>query len=147
MGLLKLVSTELVMPSKHLTSVTPFSSWPQSFPASESFPISLARHIRWPKYWSLSFSFRPFKEYSGLIPFRIDWFDLVAIQGTLKSFLQHHNLKASVLQWSAFFMVQFSYLYMTARKTVVLTLWTFVGIVMSLLFNMLSRFVTCRLPL
>ena len=146
MGLLKLVSTELVMPSKHLTSVTPFSSWPWSFSASESFPVSLACHIRWRKYWSCSFSIRPSNEYSVLISFRIDWFDLLAIQGTLKSFLQNHNLKASILQCSAFFMVQLSYLYMTARKILVLTLWTFVGKVMSLLFNKMSRFVIGFLP-
>ena len=134
-SLLKLTSIETVMPSKHLTSVTPFSSWPQSFPASESFPISLARHIRWPKYWSLSFSFRPFKEYSGLIPFRIDWFDLFAVQGTLKSLLQH-NSRLSVLWHVALF----------TGKTIALTIQTFVSKVMSLLFYMLSRFVIAFLP-
>ena len=97
--------------------------------------------IRWPKYWSFSFSISPSNEYSGLIPFRIDWFDLLATQGTLKNFLQHHSSKASVLQCSAFFMVQLSGTYMTTGKTTALTIRTFVSKVMSLLFNMLSRFV------
>ena len=100
-----------------------------------------ALHIRWPKCWSFSFSISPSNEYSGLISFRIDWFDLLAVQVALKSLLQHHSLTASILQGSAFFMIQLSHLYMTARKTIALTIWTFVGKVMSMLFNMPSRFV------
>ena len=102
--------------------------------------------IRWPKYWSFSFSFSPSIEYSGLISFRMDWLDLLALQGTLKSLLQHHSSKASILQRSGFFIVQLSHLYMTTGKTVVLTRWTFVSSVMSLLFNMLSRLVITFLP-
>ena len=122
------------------SSVIPFSSCLQSFPASGSFPVMLALRIRWPKYWSFSFSISPSSEYSGLISFRIDWFDLIAVQGTLKSLLQHHSSKASMLQHSASFMV---FLY---GKTRALTLWTFVGKVISLLFNTPSRFVTALLP-
>ena len=103
-------------------------------------------HIRWPKYWSFSFSNSPSNEYSGLVSFKVYWFDLLAVQGTLKSLLQHHNLKASVLWCSAFFMVQLSHLYITTGKTIALTIQTFVGKVMSLLFNMLSRFVVAFLP-
>ena len=103
-------------------------------------------HIRWPKYWSFSFNIRPSNEYSGLISFRIDWFDLLAVQGTLKSLLQHHGSKASFLQCSAFFRFQLSHLYMTTGKTIALARWTFVGKVMSLLFNMLSRLVITFLP-
>ena len=113
---------------------------PSIFPSIRVFSNESALHIRWPKYWRFTIS--PSNEYSGLISFRIDWFDLLAVQGTLKSFLQHHNSKASVLQCSAFFMVQFSHLDMTTRKTIALTIWTFVGKVMSLLCNMLSRFVS-----
>ena len=102
--------------------------------------------IRWPKYWSFSFSISPSHEYSGLISFRIDWFDLLAVQETLKSLLQHHSLKASTLQCSVFFIVQLSHLYMTTGKTITLTRWTFVSKAMSLLFNMLSRFVIAFLP-
>ena len=116
-------------------SITPFPSCPQSFPASGSFLMS-ALCIRWPKYWSFSIS--PSNEYSGLISFRIDWFHLLAVQGTLKSLLQHHSLKASVLWHSAFFTVQLSHPYMTTGKTIALTIQTWVGKVMSLLFNMLS---------
>ena len=104
------------------------------------FSSDLAVHIRWLKYWSFSFSISPFNEYSGLISFRTDWLDLLAIQGTLKSLLQNHNLKVSILQCSAFFMDQLSYQYMTIGKTIALTKWTFVSKVMSLLFNMLPRF-------
>ena len=121
-SLLKLMSIESVMPSNHLTLVTLFSSCPQSFPASGSFPGS-----RWPEYWSFSFSISPPNEYSGLISFRIDWFDLLAVQEILKSFLQHHSSKASVLQRSAFFMLQISHPYMTIGKTIALTIQTFVG--------------------
>ena len=121
------------------SSVTPFSSCPQSFPASV-FSDELALCIRWPKYWSFSFTISPSNEYLGLFSFRINCFDL-AVQETLKSLLQHHGSKASVLQCSAFFMVQLLHPYMTTRKTIALTIWTFVGKVMSLLSNMLSRFV------
>ena len=102
--------------------------------------------IRWPKYWSFSFSIRPSSEYSGLISFRVDWLDLLAVHGTLKSLHQHHSSKASILWCSAFFIVQLSHLYMTTGKTIALTRWTFVNQVMSLLFNMLSRLVTAFLP-
>ena len=121
------------------SSVVPFSSHLQSFPASGSFESVL--HIRWPKYWSLSFSISPSNVYSGLISFTIDWFDLLAVQGTLKSLLQHHSSKASILQCSAFSMVQLSHPYMATRKTIALTIQTFVDKVMSLLFNMVSRMV------
>ena len=102
--------------------------------------------MRWPKYWSFSFSISPSNEYSGFISFRIDWFDLLAVQGTLKSLLQHHSSKASILSCSAFFMVQLSHQYLTTRKTIALTKWTFASKVMSLLFNMLPRFVIAFLP-
>ena len=125
----------------------PFSSCPQSLPASESFPMSqLFACMRWPKYWSFSFSIIPSKEHPGLISFRMDWLDLLAVQGTLKSLLQHHSSKASILWCSAFFTVQLSHTYMTTGKTIALTRWTFVGKVMSLLFNMLSRLVITFLP-
>ena len=127
------------------SSAVPFSSCPQSFPASGSFPVSQLC-IRWSKHWSFSFSISPSNEYSGLISFRIDCFDLLAVQGTLKSLLQHHSPKASILQCSAFFRVQLSDPYMTTGKTITLTIWTFVGKVMSLLVNVLSRFVIAFLP-
>ena len=111
--------------------VIPFSFCLQSFPASGSFPMSLC--IRWPKYWSFSFNIIPFNEHPGLISFRMDWLDLLAVQGTLKSLLQHHSSKASILQRSAFFIVQLSHPYMTTGKTTALTRWTFVGKIMSLL--------------
>ena len=114
------------------------------FPSIRVFSNELALHIRWLKYWSFSFSISPSKENSGLISFRIDWLGLLAVQGALKSLPQHHNLEASVLQCSAFFMVQLSYLYMATGKTIALIIWTFVSTVMSLLFNMLSRFVHRR---
>ena len=129
-----------------------------SHPLSSPFPPSfnLSQHqglfsesvlpIKWPKYWSFRFSISPSSDYSGLIFFRIDWLNLLAVQGTLKSLLQHHSSKASTLQHSAFFMVQLSHLYMTTGKTIGLTRWTFVGKVMSLLFNMLSKFVITFLP-
>ena len=123
-----------------------FSSCLQSFPASESFPMSQFFAIRWPKYWSFSFSISPSNEYSRLISFRMDWLDLLAVQRTLKSLLQHHSSKASILQCSAFFIVQLSHPYMTTGKTKALTGWTFVNKVMSLLFNMLSRLVISFLP-
>ena len=137
-SLFKLKSMALVMPSNHLILCHPLLP-PSVFPSIRVFSNESALHIRWSKYWSFSIS--PSNEYSGLIPFGIDWFDLLAIQGTFKNFLQHHSSKASVLQCSAFFMVQLSRTYMTTGKTTVLTIQTFVSKVMSLLFNMLSRFV------
>ena len=134
------MSIELVMPSNHFILCCPFLILPSIFPSIRVFSNESVLHIRWPKYWSFSFSISPSNEYSGLISFRSDWLDLPAVQGTLKSLLQHHNLKASVLQCSALFMVQISHPYLTTGKTV-LTRWTFVGKVMSLLFNMLSRVV------
>ena len=118
------------------SSVISFSSYPQSFPASRCFPLS--QLFRWPKYWSFSFKISPTNEHPGLISLRMDWLDLLAVQGTLKSLLQHHSSKASILRCSAFFIVQLSHPYMTNGKTIALTRWTFVGKVMSLLFNMLS---------
>ena len=129
-----------------LSSVSAFCSGPQSFPASEFFPVSRLFESGKPKYWSFGFSISPSSVYSGLISFRIDWFDLLAVQGSLKSLLQHHSSKESILWRSAFFMVQLSYPYMTIGKTIALTRWTFVGKVMSLLFNMLSRWVITFLP-
>ena len=143
-NLLRVMSTESVMPSNNLILCHPFSSCTQSFPESGSFQMS-ALHIRWPKYWSFSFSMSPSNEYSRLVSFRIQWFDLLAIQGTLKSLLQHHSLKALILSCSAFFVVQ-SYQYITTGKTIALTMQTFVGKGLSLLFNMLSRFVIPFLP-
>ena len=119
--------------------VVPFSSCLQSFPASGSFPVSQTLCIRWPKYWSFSFSISPSNEHPGLISYRMDWLDLLVVQGTLKSRLQHHSSKASILWHSAFFIDQLSHPYLTTGKTIVLTRWTFVGKVMSLLLNMLSR--------
>ena len=121
------------------SSAVPFSFCFQSFATSESFPMSWLFTSGGSKYWRFSFSISPSNEYSGLISFRMDWFDLLAVQGTLKSLLQHHSSKASILQGSTFIMVQFSHLYMTTRKTIALTRRTFVGKVMSLLFNMLSK--------
>ena len=120
---------------------------PSIFPSIRVFLNESVLRIRWPKYWSFSFSLSPSNDYSGLISFRMDWFDLLVVQGTIKSLLQHHNLKASILQVSAFFMVQLSHLYMTTGKTIALTKWTFVGKVMSLLFNVLSRLVVAFLPI
>ena len=140
-SLLKLMSIELVMPSNHFILCRPFLLLPSIFPSIRVFSKESVLHIRWPKYWSFSFSISPSNEYSRLISFRVDWLDLLAVQGTLKSLLQHNSSKASVLQCSAFFMVQLSYLYMTIGKTIGLTRWTFVGKVMSLLFNMLSGLV------
>ena len=136
---LKLMAIESVMPSNHLISCHPLLLLPSIFPSIRIFSSESAFRIRWPKYWI--FSFNTSNEYSGLISFRTDWFDLFAVQGTLKSLLQHHSSKASVLWCSAFFIVQLSDLYMTTRKIIALTIWTFVGKVMSLLFNTLSRFV------
>ena len=128
------------------SSVICFSSSLQVFPSIKVISNELALHIRWPKYWSFIFSISPSDEYSGLISFRIDWFDLLAVQATLKSLLRLHSSKASVFRHSAFLTVQLSHPYMTTGKTIALTRWTFVGKVMSLLFNMLSRFVIAFLP-
>ena len=140
-SLLKLLSIELVMPSNHLILCRPLLLPPSIFPSIRVFSNESVLCIRWPKYWSFSFSISPSSGYSGLISFKIDWFYLLAVQGTLKSLLQHHSSKASVLQHSAFFIVQLSHSYMTPGKTIPLTRWTFVGKVMFLLFNMLSRLV------
>ena len=138
-SLLKLMSIESVIPSNHLILCHPLLLQPSLFPSINVFSNGLALCIRWPKY--CSFSISPSNEYSGLISLRMDWFDLLAIQGTLKSLLHHHSSKASILWCLAFFIVQLSHPYMTTGKTVALTRWTFVGKVMSLLFNMLSRLV------
>ena len=142
----KLMSIESVMPSNHLVLCCPFLLLPSIFPWIRVFCKESASYITLPKYRSFSFSISPSNEYSGLISFRIDWFDLLAVQGTLKSLLQHHSSKASILQFSAFFIVQLSHPYMTTGKTIALTRRTFVGKVMSLLFNRLSRFVIAFLP-
>ena len=134
------------MPSNHLIIYRPLLLPPSIFPSIRVFSSESVLCIRWPKYWSFSFSISPSNEYSGLISFRIDWFDLLAVQGTLKSLLQHHSSKESVLWHLAFFIVQLSYPYMTTGKTIVLTRWTFVNKVMFLLFNMLSRLVIAFLP-
>ena len=129
------------MPSSHLILCRPLLLLPPIPPSIRVFSNESVLCIRWPKYWSFSFSISAFNEYSGLISFKIDWFDLFEVQGTLKSLLQQHSLKASVLQCSAFFTVQLSHPYMTTGKTKALTRWTFVAKVMSLLFNILSRFI------
>ena len=134
------------MPSNHLILCHPLLLLPSIFPSIRVFSNESILHIRWPKYWSFSFSISPSNEYSGLISFRINWWDLLAVQGTLKSLLQHHSSKASILRCSALFIVQLSHPYMTTEKTIALTRWTFVGKVMSLLFNMLSRLVVTFLP-
>ena len=134
------------MPSNHLILCCPLLFLPLIFPSIRVFSNESVPPMRWPKYWSFRFSISPSNEYSGLISFRIDWFDLLKLQGTLKSLLQHHTSKASILQHSAFFTVQLSHPYMTAGKTIALTRWTFVGKVMSLLLNMLSRLVITFLP-
>ena len=140
-SLLKLMSIELVMPSNLLILCHPLLLPPSIFSSIRVFSNESALHIRWPKYWSFSFNISPSKEHAGLISFRMDWLDLLAVQETLKSLLQHHSSKASILQHSAFFIVQFSRLYMTTGKTIALMRWTFVSKVMSLLFNMGSRLV------
>ena len=132
------------MPSNHLILCYPLLLLPSIFPSIRVFPNKSVLHIRWPKYWSLSIS--PSKEYSGLISFRMDWLDLPTVQGTLKSLLQHHSSKASALQYSVFFIVQLSRPYVTTGKTIAMTRWTFVGKVMSLFFNKLSRLVIAFLP-
>ena len=139
------MSIELVMPSNHLILCHPLFL-PSIFPSIRVFSNKSALRIRWPKHWSFSFNISPSNEHSGLISFRIDWLDLLAVQGTLKSLLQHHSSKASILQCSSFFMVQLSHPYMTTGKTIDLTRWTFVGKVMFLLFNMFSRLGITFLP-
>ena len=140
------MSIESVMPSNHLTLCCLLLLPPSIFPSLRVFSNESALHIRCPKYWSFSFNISPSNEHPELISFRMDWLDLLAVQGTLKSLLQHHRSKASILQSSAFFIVQLSHPYMTTGKTIALTRWTFVGKVMSLLFNMLSRLVITFLP-
>ena len=134
------------MPSNQLTLCHPLLLLPSIFPRIRVFSSEVALHIRWPKYWNFSFSISPSNKYSGLISFRMDWLDLLEVQGTLKSLLQHHSSKASVLQYSAFFMVQLSHPYVTTGKTIALTVRAFVVKVMSLLFNTLSRLVIAFLP-
>ena len=136
----------LVMSSNHLILCCPLLLLPSIFPSIRIFSHESISYIRWPKNWSFSFIISPPNEYSGLISFRIDWLDLLAVQGTLKSLLQHHSSKPSILWCSAFFMVRLSHLYVTTGKTIALTIWTFVGKVMSLLFNMLSRLFIAFLP-
>ena len=146
-SLLKLMSIKLVMPSNYLIIYHPLLLLPSIFPSIRVFSNESVLRIRWPKYWSFSFNISPSNEHSGLISFRMDWLDLLTVQGTLKSLLQHHSSEASILRCSAFFIVQPSYPYMATGKTIDLTRWTFVVKVMSLLFNMLSRLVkACIAP-
>ena len=142
----KLKPIESVMPSNHLILCCPLLLLPSIFPSIRVLSSELVLHIRWPKYWSFSFNISPFNEYSGLISFRVDWLDLLAVQGTLKNLLQHHSSKASILWRSAIFVVQLSHPYITTGKIIALTRWTFVGKVMSLLSNMLFRLVMAFLP-
>ena len=144
--LLKLMSIESMMPSNHLILCHPLLLRPSVFPSIRVFSNKSALRSRWPKYCSFSYSISPSNEYPGLISFRMDWFDLHAVQGTLVSLLQHHSSKASILWHSAFFLVQLSHPYMSTGKTIALTTWTFLGKVMSLLLNMLSRLVITFLP-
>ena len=140
------MSIKSVMPSGHLILCCPLLLLPPIPPSNRVFPNESALHIRWPKHWSFSFNISPSSEHPGLISFRMDWLDLLAVQGTLKSLLQHHSSKVSILRLSVFFTVQLSHPYMTTGKTIALTRWTFVGKVMSLLLNMLSRLVITFLP-
>jgi len=140
------MSIELVMPSNHLILCCPILLPPSIFPSIGVFPSESTLHMRWPKYWSFSLSISPSNEHPGLISFRMNWLDVLAVQGILKSLLQHHSSKASILWCSAFFIVQISHPYMTIGKTMALIRWAFVGKVMSLLFNMLSRLVITFLP-
>ena len=142
----KPMSIESVMPSNHLILCHPLLLLPSTFPSIRVFSNESALRIRWPQYWSFSFNISPTNEHQGLISFRMHWLDLLAVQGTLKSLLQHHSSKASILQHSAFLIVQLSHPYMTSVKTIALTTWTFVDKVMSLFFNMLSRLVITFLP-
>ena len=144
-SLLKIMSIKSVMPSSHLILCRPLLL-PSIFPNIRVFSKESVLHIRWPKYWNFSFNIRPSNKYSGLISFRRDWLVLLAVQGTLMNLLQHHSSRASVLRHSAFFIVQLSHPYVTTGKTIALTRWTFVGKVMSLLLNMLSRLVIAFLP-
>ena len=134
------------MPSNHLILCHPLLLLPSIFPSIRVFSNESDLCIRWPKYWSFSFNISPSNEYSGKISFRMDWLDLLSVQGTLKSLLQHHSLNASILQCSAFFIVQLSHPYMTTGKTIALTRWIFIDKIRSLLFNMLSRLVITFLP-
>ena len=140
------MSIELAIPSNHLILCRPLLFLPSIFPSIRVFSNESVLHIRWPKYWSFSFSISPSNDYSGLISFKMDWLDLLAVQRILKSLLQHHNSKASFPQCSAFFMDQLSHPYMNTGKTIALTMWTFVGKIMFLFFNMLSRFAIAFLP-
>ena len=140
------MSIESVIPSNHIILCCPLLLLPSIFPSIKVSSNESALRIRWPKYYSFSFNISPSNEHPGLISFRMDWLDLLAVQGTLKSLLQHHSKKASILQCSAFFIVQLSHPYTTTGKTIALTRWTFVDKVMSLLFNMLSRLVITFLP-
>ena len=142
----KLMSIESVMPSNHLILCHPLLLLPSIFPSIRVFSNESVLHIRWPKDWSFSFSISPSNEYSGLISFRMDWLDLLAVQGTFKSLLQHHTSQESILKCSVFFKVQLSHPYMTTGKAIALTRWTSIGKVMSLLFNMLSGLVIAFLP-
>ena len=142
----KLMCIKLVMPSSHLILCRPLLLLPPIPPSIRVFSSESTLHMRWPKYWSFSFSISPSNEHPGLVSFRMDWLDLLAVQGTCKSLLQHHSSKASIIRCSAFFIVQLSHPYMTTGKTIAVTRWTFVGKVMSLLFNMLSRWVIPFLP-
>ena len=146
LGLPKPMCIELVMPSNHLIHGHPLLLQPSVFPSIRVFSNESALHIRWPKYWHFSFNISPSNEHPWLISFRMDWLDLLAVQGTLKSLLQHHSSKASTLQYWAFFIVQLSHSYMTTGKTIALTRRTFVYKVMYLLFNMLSRLIKTFLP-
>ena len=143
---LKLTSIESVMPSSHLILCCPLYLLPPIPPSIRVFSSESTLRMRWPKYWSFSFSISPSNDHPGLISFRMEWLDLLAVQGTLKSLLQHHSSKASILQHSAYFTVQLSHPYMITGKTIALTRWTFVGKVISRLFNMLSRLVITFLP-
>ena len=145
-SLLKLMSIESVMPSNHVILCRPLLLLPSIFPSIRVFSNESVLHIRWPKYWSFSFSISPSNDYSGLISFRMDWLDLLAVQGTLKSLHQHHSSKASILRGSAFFIVQPPHPFMTTEKTIALTKWTFIDKEICLLFNMLSRLVITSLP-
>ena len=140
------MSIKSMMPSNYLILCRPYLLLPSIFPSIRDFSNESALQIRWPEYWSFSFTISPSNEYSGLNSFRIDWFDLLVVQGTLKSLLQHHNSKAPIFWCSAFFMVQLPHPYMTTGKTIALTIWTFVSKVMSLLFNILPRFIIAFLP-
>ena len=146
-SLLKLMSIELVIPSNHLILYNSLLFLPSISPSIRVFSSELALYIRWPKYWSFSFSINPCNEYSAFVNFRVDWADLFPIQRTLECHLQHHNSKTSILWLSAFFLVHLSHPYMTTGKTLALLIWNFVGKVMSLLFNTLSRFVIAFLPM